>query len=48
MPLIVDLEAAGDEPATICKNLHDLRLAGWFEHARAIVIARTNAPDNPN
>lgn len=45
--LIVYLEAAEDEAATICRNLHGLRLAGWFEHARAIVIGRTNAPDNP-
>jgi muramoyltetrapeptide carboxypeptidase len=45
--LIVYLEAAGDEAATICRNVHGLRLAGWFDHARAVLIARTNAPDNP-
>jgi muramoyltetrapeptide carboxypeptidase LdcA involved in peptidoglycan recycling len=45
--LIVYLEACEDGAATICRNLHGLRLAGWFEHARAIVVGRTNAPDSP-
>lgn len=45
--LIVYLEAAGDEAATICRNLHGLRLAGWFDNARAVLIGRTTAPDNP-
>ena len=45
--LIVYLEASGDEAATICRNLHGIRLAGWFDNARAILIGRTTAPDNP-
>lgn len=45
--LIVYLEAAGDDAAAICRNLHGLRLAGWFDEARAILIGRTSAPDHP-
>lgn len=45
--LVIYLEAAEDEAATICRNLHALRLAGWFEHAVAVLIGRTNAADNP-
>lgn len=45
--LIVYVEAAEDDAATICRNLHALRLAGWFDHATAILIGRTNAVDNP-
>ncbi|WP_346767653.1 hypothetical protein [Knoellia koreensis] len=45
--LIVYVEAAGDDAATICRNLHGLRLAGWFERANAVLVGRTNAPDAP-
>jgi muramoyltetrapeptide carboxypeptidase LdcA involved in peptidoglycan recycling len=44
--LVVYLEAAEDGAAAICRNLHGLRLAGWFEHARAVLIGRTSAPDH--
>lgn len=45
--LIVYLEAAGDDAATICRNLHGLRLAGWFDDARAVLVGRTRAADHP-
>lgn len=45
-PKIVYVEAAGDEAATICRNLHGLRLNGFFDDAVAIVVGRTSAPDH--
>ena len=42
--LVVYLEASEDEAFTICRNLHHLRLAGWFDHAAAVLIGRTRAP----
>ena len=45
--LIVYLEAAQDGAADICRNLHGLRLAGWFDNARAILVGRTHAPNHP-
>lgn len=44
--LIVYLEASEDPALEICRNLHGLRLAGWFDHADAIVIGRTAAPSS--
>lgn len=42
--LLVYLEAADEEAFAICRHLHHLRYAGWFDHAEAILIGRTNAP----
>ena len=35
------------DAATICRNLHGMRLAGFFDGARAVVVGRTTAPDQP-
>lgn len=45
-PVVVYLEASDDEAFTVCRHLHALRLAGWFEHAAAVLIGRTNARDS--
>ncbi|KGJ73385.1 peptidase S66 family protein [Cryobacterium roopkundense] len=45
--VIVYVEASGDEALSICRNLHGMRLAGFFEGARAILVGRTGAPDSP-
>ncbi|MCB8956320.1 MAG: LD-carboxypeptidase [Nocardioides sp.] len=46
--LVVYLEACEDNAYSIARVLHSLRLAGWFEHANAILIGRTSAPDAPD
>ncbi|QZY28226.1 S66 family peptidase [Nocardioides coralli] len=43
-PLVVYLEVAEDDAFSACRQLHGLRLAGWFEHAVAVLIGRTSAP----
>ena len=43
--LIVYLEASDDDAFTICRQLHAMRYAGWFEHATAVLVGRTFAPD---
>jgi muramoyltetrapeptide carboxypeptidase len=43
--LIVYVEAGGDDAFSICRSLHGMRLAGFFEEVKAILVARTIAPD---
>ena len=42
---MVYLEACEDDAYTIGRALHGMRLAGWFERARAVLVGRTPAPD---
>ncbi|MGW2819752.1 S66 family peptidase [Streptomyces sp. NPDC001443] len=43
--LLVYVEAAEDNAFTICRNLHGMRLAGFFDAANAVLVGRTGAPD---
>lgn len=43
--LIVHVEASGDGASDIARDLWRMRLAGWFDHANAVLVGRTNAPD---
>ncbi|UYQ65340.1 S66 peptidase family protein [Streptomyces peucetius] len=43
--LLVYVEAAGDDAFTICRNLHGMRLAGFFDQANVVLVGRTSAPD---
>ncbi len=45
--LIVYVEASGVAATTICRQLHGMRLAGFFDGAKAILVGRTGAPDSP-
>lgn len=44
--LIVYVEASGVDATTICRHLHGIRLAGFFNGAQAILVGRTGAPDS--
>ena len=45
-PVVIFLEACEDDAVEICRKLHGLRLAGWFDRAAGILIGRTPAPDH--
>lgn len=46
-PTIVYVEACEEHAVNICRYLHGLRLAGWFDRAAAVLVGRTSAPDHP-
>ncbi|MGD8150876.1 S66 family peptidase [Ornithinimicrobium sp. Y1694] len=43
--LIVYVEAAEADAFQVCRSLHGLRLAGFFDRAAAVLVGRTSAPD---
>ncbi|MER6029683.1 S66 peptidase family protein [Streptomyces sp. NPDC001851] len=45
-PLLVYVEACEDNAFTICRHLHGMRLAGFFDRAAAVLVGRTHAPDS--
>lgn len=45
--LIVYLEVAEDSALNVARMLHHLVLAGWFEHATAVLMGRPAGPDAP-
>jgi muramoyltetrapeptide carboxypeptidase LdcA involved in peptidoglycan recycling len=42
--LVVYVEACEDDAFSICRDVHHLRYAGWFDHAVAVLVGRTDAP----
>ncbi len=47
-PRIVYVEAAEDGAFSVCRALHGMRLAGFFDDAVAVLVGRTSAPDAPS
>ena len=43
--IVVYLEACEHNAYDVARQLHGLRLAGWFHDARGVLIGRTSAPD---
>ncbi|MEU4257896.1 S66 peptidase family protein [Streptomyces fradiae] len=46
--LIVYVEAGEDDAFAICRALHGMRLAGFFDAASAVLVGRTAAPGRPS
>ena len=46
--LLVYVEASDENAFNICRNLHGMRLAGFFDHANAVLVGRTRAADTPS
>ena len=44
--LLVYVEASEDGALDIARDLWRMRLAGWFDSATAVLVARTSAPDS--
>jgi len=44
--LILYVEASGAEATTICRHLHGMRMAGFFNNATAVLVGRTGAPNS--
>lgn len=45
--LVVYLESAGSDAADVTRRLFGLRYAGWFDHAHAVLIGRTQGTEVP-
>ena len=43
--LVVYVEESDEDAITTCRMLHAMRYAGWFDHANAVLVGRTLAPD---
>ncbi|GAA5230180.1 S66 family peptidase [Arthrobacter cryoconiti] len=46
--LLVYVEASSVDATTICRHLHGMRLSGFFDGAKAVIVGRTGAPASPH
>ncbi|WP_175407226.1 S66 peptidase family protein [Streptomyces sp. TRM64462] len=46
--LLVYVEAAEADAFAVCRALHGMRLAGFFDAANAVLVGRTSAPGRPS